>query len=289
MSGAPVRASADWLALREPADAAARSTELVDELVALLPQEYPVVHDLGCGSGSMARWLAPRLPGRQRWVLHDRDAELLDRVDVGDLDVEVRHGDITRLTPKELADADLVTASALLDMLTADELARLVDVCVTVGCPVLIALTVLGRVELTPADPLDRQVMEAFNEHQRRETAAGPLLGPDAVTAAVRRFTACGREVVVRPSPWRLGPDSVELAATWLSGWVGAATEQQPGLEEMITPYARRRLAAAAERSLSVVVHHADLLVRPAGSRLPRDTTSSDGRGGPRGQEPGAG
>ena len=45
---------------------------------ARLPGDRPlVVHDLGSGTGSMARWLAPRLPGPQHWVLHDRDADLL--------------------------------------------------------------------------------------------------------------------------------------------------------------------------------------------------------------------
>ena len=36
-----------------------------------------VIHDLGCGSGGMGRWLAPLLPGPQHWVAHDRDADLL--------------------------------------------------------------------------------------------------------------------------------------------------------------------------------------------------------------------
>ena len=37
-----------------------------------------VIHDLGCGTGAMGRWLAPLLPGPQHWVLHDRDADLLE-------------------------------------------------------------------------------------------------------------------------------------------------------------------------------------------------------------------
>ena len=79
---APARAAAGWLALREPADAAARSTELLEALVALLPRSGLVIHDLGCGTGAMGRWLAPRLPGPQRWTLHDRDSDLLDRVEL---------------------------------------------------------------------------------------------------------------------------------------------------------------------------------------------------------------
>ena len=263
MTAGPVRASAGWLALREPADAAARSSELVDELVSTRSVGALVIHDLGCGTGSMARWLAPRLPGPQRWVLHDRDAGLLDRVVLGVGQVETRHDDITRLDPAELADADLITASALLDMMTAEELERFVDVCAGAGCPVLVTLSVLGRVELTPSDPLDREVMAAFNAHQRRVTAQGRLLGPDAAHAAVRAFTARGRDVAVRPSPWRLGPETTGLVVAWLSGWLAAAVEQRPALGRVVAPYARRRLAAAEDGSLTVTVHHEDLLVRP--------------------------
>ena len=78
--GSPV-CTPDWLALREPADAAARVPALVDRLRPHLPDGPLTVRDLGCGTGSMGRWLAPLLAGpHQHWVLHDRDATLLDRV-----------------------------------------------------------------------------------------------------------------------------------------------------------------------------------------------------------------
>ena len=78
-----VTVSPDWLALREPADAAARATDLVAQVRHLLPARHPiVVHDLGCGTGSMARWLAPQLPAPQHWVMYDRDADLLARAAV---------------------------------------------------------------------------------------------------------------------------------------------------------------------------------------------------------------
>lgn len=273
MTTEPVRASAGWLALREPADAAARAFELVGEVRSHLANDRDTrVHDLGCGTGSMARWLAPQLPGPQHWVLYDRDAELLPVADADSpreasdgapVSVETKQRDITRLDPGDLAGASLITASALLDMMTADELGRLVDTCVVPGCPVLITLSVTGGVDLTPGDPSDRLFAEAFNEHQRRASPGGRRLGPDALEAAVDGFARQGFEVVVRPSPWHLGPDERALATEWFDGWVGPACEQRPELEELRPAYARRRLAELAEGRLSVTVHHRDLLAVP--------------------------
>jgi hypothetical protein len=264
-----IRVPAGWLALREPADAAARARDLVE----LLPATgRHVIHDLGGGSGAMGRWLAPLLRGPQHWVVHDRDAELLE-IAVADLPgraadgtavtVETRQSDITWLQPDDLADATLITASALLDLMTGDELDGLVAMCAGVGCPVLLTLSVVGRVELTPTDPLDARVAAAFDAHQRRGTSGGRLLGPDAVAAAVEGFGRVGADVVLRPSPWLLGADDAELTAEWFTGWVAAACEQQPEFATESDAYARRRLVEAAARKLAVTVDHADLLVVP--------------------------
>ena len=156
-----------------------------------------------------------------------------------------RQSDITRLDPGDLAGATLITASALLDLLTGDELAGLVAVCAGAGCPVLLTLSVVGRVELTPADPLDARVAAAFDAHQRRTTERGRLLGPDAVAVAVAEFGRLGADVLVRPSPWRLGAVEADLAAEWFTGWVAAACEQEVELAAETDAYARRRLAEA--------------------------------------------
>jgi hypothetical protein len=271
MSTEPVRAGRDWLALREPADAAARAPELVEALRSLLPAAGAVVHDLGCGTGSMARWLAPRLGVPCRWVLHDRDAELLHHAAAHPPEtppgtrppVELRNDDITRLAPQDLAGASLLTASALLDMFTAAELDRFVATCADAGCPVLLTLSVVGRVEIDPVDPLDHEVQAAFNDHQRRRLADAPLLGPDAAAAAVDGFRRRGLSVEVRPSPWRLGPDRVDLALAWFAGWVGAAREQVPALAGPLGSYSARRQSDLARGRASVVVHHVDLLALP--------------------------
>jgi hypothetical protein len=259
--------------LREPADAEARALDLAEALGRALPAAGPrIIHDLGCGTGSMGRWLAPLLAGPQHWVLHDRDADLLasatadvpgPAADGAPVTVEARHTDIARMEVGDLTGATLITASALLDLLTGAELDRLADLCGEAGCPVLLTLSVVGQVEIAPAEPLDRRVAAAFDDHQRRATEHGSLLGPDAVDHAARAFRRGGAEVLVRSSPWRLDATRSALAGEWFTGWVGAACEQEAGLAGPCEPYARRRLRQASAGELAVTVDHADLLVLP--------------------------
>jgi hypothetical protein len=273
MSADVTRVSPGWLALREPADAEARALDLAETLGRALPASGPrVIHDLGCGTGAMGRWLAPLLPGPQHWIDHDRDADLLvlaaadepgPAADGAAVTVEAKRTDIARMDAGDLAGASLITASALLDILTAEELDRLVGLCAGAGCAVLLTLSVIGSVAIAPADPLDRHVASAFDAHQRRTTERGRLLGPDAVDFAAEAFRRLGAEVLVRPSPWRLGASHSALATEWLSGWVDAACEQEAELAGRCEPYARRRLAQARAGKLTVTVGHADLLVLP--------------------------
>ncbi|MFC5672429.1 class I SAM-dependent methyltransferase [Streptomyces incanus] len=273
----PARYAPEWLQLREPADAFARAHDLLDPLrirLANLPKRADgfIIHDIGCGTGSMGRWLAPRLDGAQHWILHDRDPYLLhfaavasprSAADGSRVSVETRRGDVARLTPDALSGASLVTASALLDVLTREDVDALAAACAGAGCPALLTLSVAGRVELTAPHPLDQEITEAFNAHQKR----GGLLGPDAATAAAEAFSEHGATVRLAPSPWRLGPEHAELTAQWLRGWVGAAVEERPELAEPAGRYLTERLEACAAGDLRVVVHHSDLLAlcRPVG------------------------
>jgi hypothetical protein len=279
--GSPI-CTPDWLALREPADAAARDPELAAlaaERLGAQPGSAGrplVIRDLGCGTGSLGRWLAPQLPGPQHWLLHDRDTTLLARAETGlpalaadgtAVTTEVQPGDLTALDAGQLADTSLVTASALLDLLTAEEVDALADACTAAGCPALLTLSVTGSVGFYPADSLDVVYGAAFNAHQRRVvgSASGSrrLLGPDAGAAAESAFAERGVPTEVSPTPWRLGPEDGDLLEEWLRGWIAAACEQQPGLAAHAADYLRRRLHACAAGDLRVVVGHVDVLALP--------------------------
>lgn len=263
------RATHSWLTLREAADARARSTELLATLCGLLPENRPLkIHDLGCGTGSTRRWLGPQLSGLQEWTEYDRDCELLHRgvmdstksIDGIDMSVHTRCSDFAELTELDLHGADLITASALLDMFSASELLNFVSLCVSAGCPCLITLSVVGHVEFSPPDSLDARIEKAFNDHQRRPMPSGRLLGPEAVSAAAELFEQAGMSVLLLPSIWQLGPTDGSLLEEWISGWLGAALEQDATLRNVSTPYMTKRNLQLKDGLLNVEVHHQDLL-----------------------------
>ena len=281
-AGSPVCAP-DWLALREEADAAARAPDLVDLVrlrlsAAACPGAPAVIRDLGCGTGSMGRWLAPRLAGPQVWILHDRDPALLavaaagmpgGSADRAAVSARTQEGDLTDLRSSDLAGTALVTASAVLDLLTAEDVEGLAAACTEAGAAALLTLSVTGRVEFTPSDPLDAAFAGAFDAHQRRRDHGRRLLGPDAVAVAVAAFARRGAVVESRPSPWRLGADRAELAEEWLRGWIAAACVQRPDLERDAGAYLERRLDACRAGQLRVVVGHADVLALPGEASYP--------------------
>ena len=265
-------ASATWLALREPVDARSRSFGLASTVAESLARSRDVtVHDLGSGTGSLARWLAPRLSARQRWVLHDRDPDLLDhavsnppRTPTGEVvPFSIRRGDLTELRPSNLADASLITTSAMLDVLTRDEVEHLVALVGAVRAPALFSLTVTGRVRLSPEEPDDVAVRQAFNNHQRRTVDGRTLLGPDAAGVATTAARARGLQVTAKRTPWVLLPSDGPLPGEWFRGWIDAALEHDPSLAPMMDAYRRRRMAQIRGRRLRVWVDHVDLLVRP--------------------------
>lgn len=267
-----IEVSSDWLALREDEDARARSVELARAAAERLAPGPIVIHDLGSGTGSMMRWLAPLLPGPQSWVLHDWNPELTERANDAAVpldregravSVSSRNEELARLTPEDLAGASLVTASALLDVLTSEEVHAIGQACIAVGCPVLLSLSVTGRVKLSPADPRDETIEAAFNAHQRRLVDGRRLLGRHGAPIARGLFLQAGWKVRPAETLWRLSGADPRLLGQWLDGWVDAAFEQSPGLELACAGYREMRAAQLARGELSAAVVHSDLLAWP--------------------------
>jgi SAM-dependent methyltransferase len=275
---------ASWLGLREPQDHAARSAALADRFAAALG-ESPRLLDLGCGTGSNLRYLAPRIPGAQRWLCIDHDPALLQDARAalqawaggrGWPDRDQRDGltlarpggallvgfAVRDLARGGLSDVDGVSglsAAALLDLTSAAWLDHLAAHCR--GTPLLMALSFDGRLRFEPAAAEDAEIRRRFIAHQRTDKGFGPALGPDAAAHLADRLAAAGCLVSVERSDWRLGPDDGALLRASLIGIVAAAREvaHDPCLERWATW--RGQQLAAGELRLTVV--HVDLLALP--------------------------
>ncbi len=270
MTAEPESFSPDWLALREPADHRARAADLLAPLrAAWRARGWRRILDLGSGAGSNLRYLAPNLPGAQDWTLLDHDADLLARAAAPDPAHSITRlrGDLAREGLAAVAEAQLVTCSALLDLVSAAWLRRLASACRAASCGVLLALSYDGTMRWLPppAAADDRLLERLVNAHQRRDRQPAPALGPDAAPAAAALLEDAGYRVWLRPSPWRLGPPDAALARELVAGWERAALEMARGPHEaaQVRAWAARRRATIAGGSFRLEVGHQDLLALP--------------------------
>jgi len=265
--------SADWLDLREPYDARARNPAVLDALAAAVADRASIaIVDLACGTGATLRAISSRLPRRQSWRLVDNDLRLLasapSSAPAAGKNVVTIPLDIARELEAALdAPVDLVTISALLDLVSAAWLERLAVEIATRGLLVYAALTYDGRVTFEPADPVDAKMIGAVNRHQRGDKGFGPALGPTAALEAIARFEALGYSVVHGASDWTFGRRDRAIQFDLLAGWGAAALEGGAlSLAEIDGWLARRRDHVASGRS-SIDVGHVDFFARPTGAR----------------------
>jgi SAM-dependent methyltransferase len=256
--------SSEWLALREPYDQRARNREVLAAVAAAFAHQADIaVVDLACGTGSTLRALAPHLPARQTWRLVDNDLSLLARAGQNapaGVSVTPTPIDLARDLEAALDGAlDLVTTSALLDLVSPEWLDRFAVETAARRLPVYAALSYDGRVALDPVDPLDATIIAAVNRHQRRNKGFGPALGPAAALEAVERFHEVGYTVVQGVSDWLFTPDNREIQTEVLSGWATAVRElDELALPDIVDWLARRRDLVAAGRA-TMRVGHVDL------------------------------
>lgn len=256
----------DWLSRREAADSAARSMPLLQALVAALPARRPLrVVDLGTGTGSNVRYLSARLPRPQEWLVADRDASLLAELERRvDVSLTTRTTNLGTLTDDLFQDRDLVTASALLDLVSEAWLQSLAQRCRRVGAAALFALTYNGESTCTPSEPEDDFVRTQLNQHQRQnDRGFGRAAGPEATAAAERAFAAAGYTVRRARSDWILGPPDAALQRPLIEGWADAAREMAPDRAAKIDDWLRRRLRHVDAGRSHVVVGHEDLAAWP--------------------------
>ncbi len=255
--------AADWLALREPADHAARAPGVTAAAVRFLDDRpAPQVVDLGCGRGSNLRFLARHLPASTRWHLVDNDAGLLAELEAAAGEVatsclDLRTADLEAV----VAGADLVTAAALIDLVGATWLERLVDAAAGAGAALLVTGSVDGRVAWRPAHPDDAAMAAAHAAHQGGDKGFGTALGTAAPAMLEKLLARRGWTVEAAAGDWRelAAPD---LQAAYLDGVSRALAElapPPPGLDA----WARARRAAIDAGTSRLDVGHRDVFAAP--------------------------
>jgi hypothetical protein len=275
--------SADWLALREPVDHRSRDAALLARLYSLLPDGPLRITDLGCGTGSNLRAMAPELGREQAWRLVDHDPALLEaarrhlcawadgfepsggggvllkrqgcRIEVRFTAIDL-NSDLDRV----LAPApDLVTAAALFDLVSKEWITAFAQRLAGARIPLYTVLTYDGIERWDPPHEADDAVLAAFHAHQRGDKGFGPAEGPSATASLTEAFRAQGYEVRTASSPWQLeGSADRALMNALATGAAGAAAETGTVSADDVARWGGAR--QMAERAL---IGHQDLLAWP--------------------------
>lgn len=260
----------EWLALREGADHRSINHTVRRHLLAFLNEQANVhISDLGCGTGSNMRSLAPEISARQLWMLVDRDEALLKLAATMTTDVaaayqiEVRahkadlsSGDIAEIA----AHSDLITAAALFDLVSPDMITRMADQIADAGIAFYTVLTYDGIASWLPETDLNATMRDAFNRHQRTDKGFGAAAGPEATSLLSKAFSARGYNVLRGKSPWVLDHNLATLRHETDRGWATAVAETGEITREQADAWLQSR---EADASAITIVGHEDFLALP--------------------------
>jgi SAM-dependent methyltransferase len=263
--------SAEWLDLREPADHRSRDLGLADALArAVAERETLRLIDLGCGTGSNLRALAPALSGHQDWTLIDYDIALLaaarERVEmwrqrsgVEHVTVHYETADLSRdLAEKFDREHDVVTAAALFDLVSPAWIEEFVAALTHRRSILHTVLIYDGHMSWTPAHPADEAILRAFNAHQHHDKGFGPAAGPDAGRMLTEGLERAGYRVTTALSPWRLERADLALIRATAQGVADAARETGQLASRDLDDWLQSRAALTA-----CEIGHLDLLALP--------------------------
>ena len=278
--------SSQWLGLREPVDHVSRNPDVQNAMLEGLRQRHGEaltslrIIDLGCGSGSNLRALAPLFGKEQHWTLVDHDAELLavaktqirqwadstvnetaDQLMVQrghqTLTICFRQADLNRDLQAILADGDydLVTAAALFDLISPDWIARFCDL---LEVPFYTVLTYDGRSVWQAPAAADEAVLAGFHQHQQTDKGFGVAAGPDAANVLAQCLKTKGWIVVRGDSTWYLDGTHPELLRLLHEGMAQAAHEMGSLSKSQLTDW-----LASREANAQCQVGHEDTFAIP--------------------------
>jgi hypothetical protein len=269
--------STDWLSLRESADHRSRNFFLQEQVLQYLKQigrskNDPIqIIDLGSGTGSNLRALAPFIHHHQKWTLVDYDPLLLnaarekicvwadsiterarnthfDHDATRPITVIKNNYEITvQFLQKDLANdlqsvlsdsADLVTAAAFFDLVALDWLKQF---CEALKTSLYTVLTYNGKETWLPSNPGDTDILAAFHQHQGTDKGFGYALGPLAVQSLEQLLKQEGFQVEMGSSPWVLNPNDFLLIQELATGTAKAVAETNLVNDEIVKQWGEQR------------------------------------------------
>lgn len=280
--------NAEWLALRERFDARARSRALAHDFAGMLPDRVTLL-ELGAGTFSLFRWLAPIVARPQHWICVDNDADLLQRgleltaawgrrlgytvetsEDGARLALHTPNGvwtikpaqydleelDLSALVPDRVSG---VMCSALLDLLSDDWLSELVYS--LEGVPFYAAMTVTGGIWHNLQDRDDALVLKGFHRNQIGNDTQRDALGPHAMSAVARMAAFLGLNHAWHRSDWTIGPRDRAMLRHVLAFHAGGARNALPQHRARIDTWEARRNRHVDAGRLAMRVAHRDFLI----------------------------
>jgi hypothetical protein len=163
--------------------------------------------------------------------------------------------------------ANLITLSALLDLVSENWLRQFSRAVAARAQPVYAALTYNGVIDLSPPDLFDTAIVASVNAHQRTDKGFGPALGPLAANAAIASFEALGYSVVSGASDWNIGPNDQAMQDELLEGWASAACELGTVPAADIASWLQRRTDLVNTGRSTMRVGHVDFFAFPSSMR----------------------
>ena len=268
--------SIEWLNLREVSDDRARDKLLLEtaaDWLNNLKAQDKVIVDLGSGTGSTIRGLTRHttLAPSIQWRLVDNDPKLLAEAihrHSKECLIESHLADLSNIQKLPLESVSLITASALLDLVSENFMRDLSQLITEKNddrpLGFYSALNYDGHVKWTPFHPLDTAILMNFNIDQRRDKGFGPALGPDATDFLKQQFHSTKFQCLNAKSPWLLGPADYLLTESLINGIAGVAIQTDRLTNTDILNWKKFRMQHV--RTGKCFLGHSDILILPEAS-----------------------